>query len=770
MATMHDTETIAHIRKLPDGRYADPHLLSDHIRSVSTLASAFAGAFGNADWGSLAGLWHDLGKYKPQFQEYIRKSSGFECDESDEGGPGRIDHSIVGALHAVKTFGEGSPVARVLAYLIAGHHAGLPDWFNEKGVGGCVAGRLNEIHHLEHALKGNPPTEILSAAPPSTQPKVLNPEDIHLWIRMLYSCLVDADFLDTENYMELSRNEERKRNIPKLPELKLQFDAYMKELVSRAQDTPVNRVRNRVLAECRAGAAQNPGLFSLTVPTGGGKTLASMAFALDHAIGYGKTRIIVVIPYTSIIEQTAEQYRKVFGEEAVLEHHSNLDPDRETLHSKLASENWDAPIIITTNVQFFESLFSARTSSCRKLHRIVNSVVILDEAQILPTGYLQPVVSVLNSLSCCFGTTIVLCTATQPVLTGSIGSGEAILNGFPAGSVRELMSEPKRLSEDLVRVTVSIHPRRETPVTWEDLAKEISVQERVLCIVNSRKDCRDLFNLLPEGTVHLSALMCGEHRSDVIADIKEFLGRGLPVRVVSTQLVEAGVDIDFPVVYRALAGLDSIAQAAGRCNREGKLNERGALGRTIVFVPPRTAPPGILRKGADAGMEMIRCYPEAVERLDPDAYSKYFRLFYSKVSSFDVKNIMELLAGGDAVQKMKIQFRTAARDFRMIDDSGQSTIIVWYETAGKNGRERIDSESLISELENGGPRRALLRKLQRFTVTIPTRVLAELYREGWVRQIEGLDNVWVQSFKRLYDPVFGLTLEGLSHEPEDFIT
>jgi CRISPR-associated endonuclease/helicase Cas3 len=320
-----------------------------------------------------------------------------------------------------------------------------------------------------------------------------------------------------------------------------------------------------------------------------------MAFALEHAIQHGKRRIIVVIPYTSVIEQTAKQYREVFGDEAVIEHHSNLDPDKETRRSQLASENWDAPIIVTTNVQFFESLFASRSSACRKLHNIVDSVIILDEAQMLPPGYLQPVVSVLRGLSSLFGASVVLCTATQPALVGRIESGQAKLRGFPEGSVRELMSDPADLSGTLRRVELKRHPKGDDPVSWEEIAGELRTIDRVLCIVNTRKDCRSLYELLPEGSVHLSALMCPEHRSQVVAKIKSVLRTEGPLRVVSTQLVEAGVDIDFPVVYRALAGLDSIAQAAGRCNREGKLNDTGQRGRVIVFRPPKDAPSGLLR-------------------------------------------------------------------------------------------------------------------------------------------------------------------------------
>ena len=357
---------------------------------------------------------------------------------------GKIDHSSAGALHAFK---KNEQIGKILAYLIAGHHAGLPDWYYQAGVGGALSERLENLGNLQVALNGNPPSDILDTLLPSSSPcqsKFQNVEPVHVWIRMLFSCLVDADFLDTEAFMKPEQAETRKANVD-LAALKQKFERFMADKLTGAQDTAVNRARTSILDKCREQASSEPGVFSLTVPTGGGKTLSSMAFALDHALRYGKKRIIVAIPYTSIIEQTADEYRKVFGNDAVLEHHSNLDPEKETALSKLATENWDAPIIVTTNVQLFESLFASRTSACRKLHNIVNSVIILDEAQMLPTEFLQPIVSVIKSLAKYFKTSIVLCTATQPVLSGKVGTGKNVLKGFREGSVRELMADTAEL-------------------------------------------------------------------------------------------------------------------------------------------------------------------------------------------------------------------------------------------------------------------------------------------------------------------------------------
>jgi len=769
---------IAHVRLTKQGTWEEPHLLVDHIRGVAQLAGKFASGFGNEDWGRLSGLWHDLGKYKREFQDYIRKASGFDSDEAGEGGPGRVDHSIVGALWARERYGEDAPSFwRTLGYLIAGHHAGLPDWSHVIGVGGALGDRMHDRSHLEAALEGDPPVDILQATLAESPPggKVPSVESdgelgkqLHLWIRMLFSCLVDADFLDTEEYMNPSDARRRKNTGIGLSEAKVKLDAHLAKLSRESPDSVVNRARRDILAECRAKAALEPGLFSLTVPTGGGKTLAGMAFAIEHALTHDKKRIVVAIPYTSIIEQTAETYRKVFGEDAVVEHHSNLDPARETQRSKLASENWDAPIIVTTNVQLFESLFASRTSACRKLHNLINSVIILDEAQIQPVGLLEPIVCAMRGLVGYFGASIVLSTATQPALAEKIESGTARLSGFTEGSVREIIGDPVGLSRSLRRVEIHRREQGGGPPSWTEIASEIEAHERVLCIVNTRRDCRELHALLPEGTIHLSALMCPEHRSEVVARIKSKLAAGGPIRVVSTQLVEAGVDIDFPVVYRALAGLDSIAQAAGRCNREGRLNEEGRLGEVIVFDAPKPAPSGSLRKGQDAGAEMLRLWSEEVARLDPAVYSRYFKLFYGKANSFDEKGIIALLAGPD-VQDAKIQFRSAASRFSMIEDGGQRAIICRYKGARATADPSKSADSLATKIESFGPDRATIRMLQRYAVNVPVRVFNALLEMGAVREMKNMDGLYVQSRPGLYDPVFGLKLEGPEFDPLDFI-
>ncbi|WP_331561775.1 CRISPR-associated helicase Cas3' [Chlorobium sp.] len=609
--------------------------------------------------------------------------------------------------------------------------------------------RLSNPEHLQNALKGNPPDSVLNAVLPSSLPcqsQNGGSELVHVWIRMLYSCLVDADFLDTERFMSPEKADLRP-NAVDLEMLKERFDLYMAVKENGSPDTPVNRARKNILRECREkGRSLEPGLFSLTVPTGGGKTLASMAFALEHALKHGKKRIIVAIPYTSIIEQTAAVYREVFGDEAVLEHHSNLDPKKETPKSRLATENWDAPIIVTTNVQLFESLFAAKSSACRKLHNIVNSVVVLDEAQMLPTDFLQPVVSVIKSLSAHFRASVVLCTATQPVLSGKVGTGKDILNGFADGSVRELMADPEKLFSVFQRVRVRMLGQADERHEWSEIAERLREHEQVLCIVNTRKDCRELHAQMPDGTVHLSALMCPEHRSKVIAEVKSKLMVGEPVRVVSTQLLEAGVDIDFPTVYRSFSGLDSIAQAAGRCNREGRL-ERGDV---VVFNPPKPSPSGRLLKAETAAQTLFRTEPELAASLMPEAFRRYFIHYFGGLNGFDTRGIMDLLAGNDAARYFQIQFRTAAKRFKLIDDAMQYGVIVRY----RNGKTNISA--LIDQLRFGGPSQTLMRQLQRYSVNVYDPDLKKLKDNGLIEEVSG---IWVQTQDSLYDPVFGLNID-----------
>ncbi len=723
-----------HIAHIIDGKV---HKLFDHLKGTAELAKHFGQEFGAGEWASLAGLWHDLGKYSGDFQKYIQKSHN--TDSHIEPKPRKIDHSTFGAKTACERFGN---IGRIVAYIIAGHHAGLPDWQTADSGTASLAQRLNR-----HIPLVNPPKDLLSVKLPTEKPK--KGTDPSMWIRILFSCVVDADFLDTEAFMEPEKSKQR-GGYPNLEELLSKFNFYMERKISTADKTPVNLIRDKIYKRCISMAECEPAIFSLTVPTGGGKTLSSMAFALDHAVKYGKKRVIYVIPYTSIVEQTADQFREIF-EDSVVEHHSNVevseDEDDETFRkSRLASENWDAPVIVTTNVQFLESLYASRPGRCRKLHNIVNSVVVLDEAQLLPPDYLEPVCKVLNELHRNYGVTILLSTATQPAL------GSRKTSGFKFDGLninKEIIDDPNWLHEKLKRVSVEIPKNLSEAVKWEDLAKELSGHEKVLCVVNRRDDCRTLYRFMPEGTIHLSALMCGAHRSEAIADIKRRLQDGLPTRVVSTQLVEAGVDLDFPVVYRALSGLDSIAQAAGRCNREGLLRE----GRVSVFVPPSEPPPGILRQAAEIGRQLL-----AGGHNDPLSHgliAQYFKeLYWIRGDKLDSEGILKDL---DTDSELRFSFRTAAEKFRIIDESRYAPVLVRYG----------EGSELINVLVKQGPERRLMRKLQRYVVNVPKYVLNRMIENGAVEQ--PYPNIYAQSERGQYHPILGLMYEDVVMKPDDLI-
>lgn len=754
--TLDQTQALAHSHG-----EAPPHALDEHLIAVARLARESAAAFGSSEWAALAGKWHDLGKYRPGFQRYIR-----QCGDDNAHVEGRVagaekTHSAAGALWAIQKLGEthgenGKLAGRVFAYLIASHHAGLYDW------DGGLDPRLNEENsrtELAEALAANPPAEILDASGfiPNLNAIPGGSAGFALWVRMLFSCLVDADFLDTEKFFDAGKPQAR-AGFPEIEALLPVFDAHMLGYSTAAMTSNVNSLRAEILQQCRDKAALNPGFFSLTVPTGGGKTLASLGFALGHADKYKKRRIIYAIPYTSIIEQTADVFRKVFktlGDEVLIEHHSQADADEKTenARSRLACENWDAPLIVTTNVQLFESLFAAKTSRCRKLHSIVNSVIILDEAQQLPAEFLQPILDVLNLLVKHYGVTVVMCTATQPALS-STQYFDANRNLRGVENVREIIDNPDFLYSQLKRVNVELPNDWQTRMEWPAVARALANEDCVLAIVNTRKGAQELHALLPKGTLHLSALMCGAHRSAIIKEITARLAAKRdghdfePLRVVSTQLVEAGVDLDFPVVWRAVAGLDSIAQAAGRCNREGKIAEGG---RVVVFVPPNAPPAGMLRKSADACVSTL--HNQETDPLARGLFEQYFRQLYHAVN-LDAKAIIPLLKVEPTT--LGVQFRAAAKAFRLIDDEDSASVIVLYE------RDREEIRKWLSTLAKDGPQRWLMRKLQRYTVTIKKREAEKLLGCGLTLAMPGL---YVQDADTLYDQTLGFNIRDVPYNP-----
>ena len=724
--------------------------MRDHLEGTAALAERFAGTFGSAPWGYACGICHDTGKTPPSWQSYIRGQSGYGFDEEAhlETKKEKLDHSAPSAKLAEEVLGKAA--GRIIAYCVAGHHAGLPDW-----LGSQAALAFRE----QNAKTDGMPAEfreLVRSHGPGAIPWQFDASglDLSLWVRMLFSCLVDADFLDTEAYMDRDKTEDRGGYLP-MSGLLERFNGHMAEKTAKAMaeaDTPVNRARQAVLADCRAAAALEPGIFSLTVPTGGGKTLSGTAFALEHAVRHGKDRIIYIIPYTSIIEQNADILREALGPEQVIEHHSNLDEADTSPKARLAAENWDAPVVVTTSVQFFESLFDAKASRCRKLHNIVNSVVILDEAQLVPVECLEPIIQAMRLLSERYKVSFVICTATQPAFEKQADFPG--FHGLPPGTVREIIHDVPQLYRDLKRVDVRVPADLRTARSWEEIAAELSDCYRVLCVVSDRRSCRELFDLLPKGSFHLSALMCPQHRSDVIAEIKKRLAGDGPVRVVSTQLVEAGVDLDFPVVYRAMAGLDSIAQAAGRCNREGRLNEEGRLGRVVVFVPPREPPAGILRKAGETALSILEA--GLADPISHDVFRGYFSDLYWKANSLDGKGIVNMLTPDRS--ECGIQFRSAAEAFRIIDDSMQHAILVPYG----------EGEKLLAELRSLGPERWLLRKLQRYSVNVYTGQFAALRDRGSIEELS--PGLFALVCKIEYDDVIGLRIDNAQRDPEAYIS
>ncbi|NLG13073.1 MAG: CRISPR-associated endonuclease Cas3'' [Lentisphaerae bacterium] len=697
--------------------------LDQHALNVGSITREFADDFRSGLWGEILGRLHDVGKARLSFLAYLKRCNGIE-DGRDVGTD--HSHSGAGACYVTYNLPEIKMFAPIFAYCIAGHHAGLPDWQGGDKPNGALKIRLErEKKVLDEQTVPEHAEDILSGLSLDglNVPWRFKLEDVSFWIRMLFSCLVDADFLDTESFMNPERANER-TGFKSLSGLAEGFFAKINEKEQVAEKTPVNRIRKDIREMCESAADKPQGIFSLAVPTGGGKTLSGTAFALRHALKHDLKRIIYVIPYTSIIEQTAAVLRGMFGDENVIEHHSNISDDNDTLRVQLASENWDAPVIVTTSVQFFESMYASSSSRCRKLHNLAKSVIILDEVQLLPMHLIEPCSEAIKQLSKNYGATVVLSTATQLDLPG-IDHAEPIV---PAEA--NLYEELKRVDYDLPK---SLTERR----SWEEIAEELMQFKQVLCIVNSRKDCRELHGLMPAGTIHLSASMCGSHRSKVVAAIKQSLANDEPIRVISTQLVEAGVDIDFPVVYRAFTGLASIVQAAGRCNREGKRPEHG---KVVVFMPSKASMIGTLRKAEDAMASALAANPQ-IDLDNQESHKEFMQQFLYAHNSNGKEILDDLKKNAGSLQ---INFREASNKFKMIDEQDSATVLVRYG----------DADDILKSLRYGGPNRNIMRKLQRFAVTIHRRLLAELMQKGFVEEMH--PGIYVQTDQRFYDPSLGL--------------
>ncbi len=719
--------------------------LENHLFNVSHLAGDFSFAFDSRDWGCLAGLWHDLGKYSREFQNYLLKENGYEAHLEEVCGIGKVDHSTAGAQHADSAGKKAGGI--VLSYCIAGHHGGLGNGSDFSGDGSRLNKEIKE-------WKSYAPRELLNQPFPKPPAwlrggdKPLSDEHLKVfrqsfWCRMLFSALVDADFLATESFMSPAQAAAREH--PEFPAMKDLLKDVLDFIGRCASDarcaSEVARHRAEVLAACLKKSELPPGFFSLSVPTGGGKTLSSLAFALSHAARHDLRRIIYAIPFTSIIEQNADVFRKALGAHAdvVLEQHSNLEPEKMTPWSRLAGENWDAPLVVTTNVQLLESLFANRTSRCRKLHRIARSVIILDEAQTLPVHLLRPCLAALRELVESYGCTVVMCTATQPALD--------YREDFPIGisGVREIMDDAPRLYAGMRRVDASYAGS----IPDAELSERLAQCPQALCIVNTRRHAAKIFDMLKHlpHAIHLSALMCPNHRSEVIANVRRKLKEGQPCLVISTQLIEAGVDVDFPVVYRAMAGIDSVAQAAGRCNREGRLSR----GQVYLFDAEILPPVGDQRKAADTTKEKVIGQYEDI--LSLPAVREYFEHYYWKRAGhhqWDEPEVMDCFKQGT-----HWNFRDAADRFVMIPDHGGKSVIIPWGDSGQKLCQQIVTAGKDALLPPD-----VFRRAQRLIVQIHERDWLPLVQSGAIVLYGPGESLPVLMNADMYDARLGLQVGG----------
>lgn len=700
---------LAHLTE--DGR---TQTILEHLKGTASLCSAFAAAFDAEAQGHLAGMAHDIGKYSAAFQRRLH------------GGP-KVDHASAGAFECLKT------QQLAAAFAISGHHGGLPDGGSRGDAAGAGTfwGRINRASqgNLEdyHAWQSE------FSLPHANTPAFAGTRlEGMFFTRMLFSCLVDADYTDTGAFMD---------NSPYLPASSSSMEELWRRLETYVSGWfppkgALNMQRCVILEQCMsAGAQYGPGLFTLTVPTGGGKTVASLSFALAQAKARRMKRIVYVIPYTSIIEQTAQAFREILGDENVLEFHSGVQFDQqeddasspETAPLTRSVETWDVPVIVTTAVQFFESLYACQPSKCRKLHNLAQSVLIFDEAQMLPLPYLRPCVWAIAQLVRHYGASAVLCTATQPAL-------DPIFQEFaPEIPIREICPMAEAHWESFRRVSF----QQAGTLSWMDLAARLQQQEQVLCVVNTRRAAREVFHQLSgSGNFHLSTLMYPAHRKRILDEIRRRLRDGLPCRVVSTSLIEAGVDVDFPAVYRELSGLDSILQAAGRCNREGKRPPEDSI---VTIFQGEDPPPRLFETSIGAGKIVLDHCQDVSSRA---AIHTYFStlLDLKGAEAQDAHHILPLM------ESEFFPFRTVAERFHLIESPTTTVYLPLEEGAG-----------LVELLRSGQYSRTLYRRLGQYGVSVYPQHLAALEQAGALEHLE--DGSVVLRDIGLYTQTTGLTLE-----------
>ncbi len=713
-------------------------LLREHLNNTARLAEKFGQDAKVADLARVAGLMHDIGKYSKEFQARL------------DGSGGKVDHATAGARTALEIFNDSEIeqwMATMLAYCIAGHHTGLPNHGDSSDTDGdgTLLSRIQKKKLKDFSAYQTEITRDELALPQRLKIRLHDEKykgfTLGFFTRMIFSALVDADFQDTETFMK--QEDKPRGGYVSIEELCEIFNAAIQKFDNPQNE--INKKRSETLNACKEGAELDQGFFTLTIPTGGGKTLASMAFALNHAKKHGLKRVIYVIPFTSIIEQNAGVFKEYLGADNVLEHHSNFDwkkgnktnsdeaddETKDTLNKlKLAAENWDIPIVVTTNVQFFESLYANKSSSCRKLHNIAKSVIIFDEAQMLPREFLDPCMLAVKELVINYSVSAVFCTATQPALNQRL----------PNITFTELAPDPQALFDFYKRVQVKNIGK--TPDA--ELLEKIKAHKQALCIVNTRRHAKGLFDQLNmDGSYHLSALMCPTHRKVVLEDVRKRLKEGTPCRMISTQVMEAGIDVDFPVGFRALAGLDSIIQAAGRVNREMKQ----AISDIYVFDPETPfikKTPIFIKQGAAVAESVIRKFEGQID--SKAAIEDYFNSLYyvQGKDAFDVKKILSCFDNG-----IEFEFKKAAEEFRMIDNNTVSVVIPFNEKA----------KSLIEKARNHPYPFTFARQLQMYTVNIYEKEFEKLQSKGVIETINDTYQVLIEkSMNEFYNEKTGLVL------------
>lgn len=689
--------------------------LRSHSAGVSKWAGDFADVFGCREWGAGVGLCHDIGKYTKGFDRRLH------------GGP-KVDHATAGAkeLYLCKNLYG--------AYCIAGHHSGLPDG----GTVGDAAGMATLRGRMEKTLEDYSAykTEVEIPRFPDIPLRALGKGGFTLsfFIRMLFSCLVDADYLDTEEFM--TGGTENRGGCDSMGVLwdRLQKDIEKKKWLENQDLTTVNGRRSAILRACIEQGKEPQGIRLLTVPTGGGKTVASLAFALRQAAEHGLTRVIYVIPYTSIIEQNAQVFKDILGKENVLEDHCNVvyEDETELKKAQLAAENWDRPVVVTTNVQFFESFYSNKTSKCRKLHNVANSVIIFDEAQMLPVNDLKPCLQVISELVYNYHCTAVICTATQPAL-GPF---------FPEQlRVREICPDVKE-QYDFFRRTEMKHAGQ---LCQDGLVELLRREEQVLCILNSRKRVQRVYEELKgEGVYHLSTFQYPNHRKRILKEIRARLKGGKPCKLIATSLVEAGVDFDFKTVFRELAGVDSVIQAAGRCNREGKRPRSEC--KTVVFTLEAEDDvhiPRQLKLPISVAKQTAGKWPDLMSL---EAIHEYFHLLYHyKGKGLDGKGIVGRFE--EAVPSFSFPFATIAEEFHLIENETKTILI----------DKEQEAAELVQRIRWGECSRQLVRDAGHFCVNVYPQDFERLNGAG---RLEALDlGFYILRNKEMYTEDMGLLMD-----------